>query len=463
MRSRQTSAVAEAGTGQVALVFFLFVSFLCSTTGRPAATAQERNPVEAAGYYQRGLAEARAGNEAAAISNFEHSLALDPNRFETYKALDAVLSKQRRWTTIVQYWTQYIELHPDDGRAYCQRGGAYSWLHNTAQAAADAEKACSLGDQVCCDVVRAHQAPSHAAAGEQPWDPEAIRVLTAVFTVVLMGCVLLIMRFIWFPKTRGSMDMPKRTRYFSMGIGDLDRPAATFYLFLLSSGLTGIALAILFYIRLIGARAMILLLSPMTLAVMGIYLFVRGLAIFREFRVILTSAESPIRGLAMGFVEVHGKATGAQTLPSPLSGSPCFFYKAVITDKSGAESEEVGGNPFYLVDATGAVRVDPTGLECDLLPNYDAGSRQYPRVEYCILPGHWYDLAGTCVENPHPRDDEDRNMIVKGSEEPTFLISWRSEKGIKTRVGRRARYCIFVGAALILLGAAIGLWFFGLL
>jgi hypothetical protein len=39
-------------------------------------------------------------------------------------------------------------------------------------------------------------------------------------------------------------------------------------------------------------------------------------------------------------------------------------------------------------------------------------------------------------------------MIVKGQNEPTFLISWRSEKQVQSTLRKRAALHIFGGAAL---------------
>jgi len=255
-----------------------------------------------------------------------------------------------------------------------------------------------------------------------------------------------------------------------------------------------------------------------TVAVLGVYFFARGLAVYREFRVLLGTPETPIRSLAMGFVEVHGKATGGETVTGPVSKTPCFYYRVTLKGRGTTHnikgevvsttyfSTDEGGKCFYLQDATGKVRVNPTGMETDLLLNKETklalaqvnplvgliralSARKPPPLsaqdelinyaknviqpdgslygcqfwEYCVLPGHWYDLAGTCMENPEPRDERDRNMIAKGSNEPTFLISWRSEKGIKARVQRRAVLDIVVGGVLIMLGAAAGLAVFGLL
>lgn len=463
------------------LRFLLALAFVgeCSASTLAAQWARRAGGVhDAESYYTRALAEMRAGDDDAAISDLERTIALDPDRFEAYDALDDVLSKHRQWATAVRYWARYIQRHPDDGRAYCEQGGAYSWLHDTAHMRADAEKACSLGDQQCCQIIskfRARRAPSPAASSREPLP----RIIWALLAMMLCFPVLVVIYFILGPKLSSPLD-----------------------LFLKSAGFSGAALCILYFIlyfiHVVKEVPLVPLFCAMTPAAMGAILYAKGLSIYREFRVVLDTPGSPIEGLAMGFVEVHGKATGAETVPSPVGKTPCFFYKVVLEGTwldhghSGDFCKvDLGGTPFYLQDATGKVRVDLTGAEYDLLLNKEArfklsGWRKInveadeliryadfltpewqdiPEChfsEYCVLPGHWYDLAGTCVENPEPQDNEDRNMIVKGREEPTFLISWRSEKGIKAWVHRRAARDIYVGGALILLGAAIGLAIVGL-
>ena len=83
-------------------------------------------------------------------------------------------------------------------------------------------------------------------------------------------------------------------------------------------------------------------------------------------------------------------------------------------------------------------------------------SGRFRFTESCIQPGHWYDVTGTCGENPSPMDDDDRNLIMKGENEPTFLISWRSPKDVESRMRRRATLYIFGGTALTI-GCA-GVW-----
>jgi hypothetical protein len=80
--------------------------------------------------------------------------------------------------------------------------------------------------------------------------------------------------------------------------------------------------------------------------------------------------------------------------------------------------------------------------------NLGGSGTRYRFTEYLILPEHWYDVTGTCAENPSPKDESDRNLILKGKNEPTFVISWRNEKGIEGTIRKRAFKYVLGGAAL---------------
>jgi hypothetical protein len=92
-----------------------------------------------------------------------------------------------------------------------------------------------------------------------------------------------------------------------------------------------------------------------------------------------------------------------------------------------------------------------------------AASGSYRLTEYCLLPGQALDVTGTCAENPQPRDEYDRNIIVKGTNEPTFLISSRTEKGVQSHILKRTLWMVFGGAALAIVCLAILLGKLGLL
>ncbi|MGO8819152.1 MAG: hypothetical protein ACLQVG_31315 [Terriglobia bacterium] len=248
----------------------------------------------------------------------------------------------------------------------------------------------------------------------------------------------------------------------------------------------------------------------------GLCYFYKGFRVFREYRVLMDTPEIPIRSAAMGLVEIHGKATGIPPIPSPVTQTPCYFYKVDIehwvTDKNGGHWNhlvtDADGMKFYLADNTGKVLVDAHQAEYDLPqttrvetgrgpamvgrlvagidgPARPAGAPEIPAdlwtyaskavarrkgsgifggatgngqryrlTEYLVAPEHWYDITGTCAENPQPQDENDRNMIMKGTNEPTFLITFRSEKEIRRTLRNRAAQYIFGGAiaAVVCLG-----------
>jgi len=87
----------------------------------------------------------------------------------------------------------------------------------------------------------------------------------------------------------------------------------------------------------------------------------------------------------------------------------------------------------------------------------------YRLTESCLLPGEWYDIMGTCVENPAPRDEDDHNIIRKGANEPTFLISSKAQKEIQLGLRKSALGMILGGAAIAIVCLALFLERVGLL
>jgi hypothetical protein len=87
---------------------------------------------------------------------------------------------------------------------------------------------------------------------------------------------------------------------------------------------------------------------------------------------------------------------------------------------------------------------------------------RYRLRESLILPGQEYHVTGTCVENPAASDAHDRNMIVQGKNEKTFLISWKPEQELRQGLQKRAVGMVFGGAALALICLALLLGHLGL-
>ena len=322
----------------------------------------------------------------------------------------------------------------------------------------------------------------------------------------------------------------------------------------------------------------------------GIYMFYKGFRTYREYNVLEDTPRMPIRSVPMGFVHISGKAKSAQLLSSPLTKTPCCFYRVEIDqwkthDRSSSWQHictDADGYRFYVEDATGRVLVDAHAAEYDLpatterivssanataahngsgstdselleyvtyaqghhmmdamshwldnkldqarergsldpekqqkLDNFQAMLHALPDIqktgklpldlvakamsmrgpaanpekearrqfvleqlqqvpttqasvtlppemlhkhadgrfrlrEYVVLPDHEYFVSGTCAENPTPQDAHDRNLIMKGKTEPTFLISSQSGQQATKKVGRASFKMIFLGAALSL-------------
>ena len=240
----------------------------------------------------------------------------------------------------------------------------------------------------------------------------------------------------------------------------------------------------------------------------GVYWFIKGFAGYREYRFLADTPELPIGSIPMGLVHIHGKAWSDKVLSSPVTRTPCLFYTVEIERWSDESERSAGwrhyltdsnGVEFFLQDKSGKVRIDAHGAKLDLpgsyrcrtglvawvggfmdllhnwktllaphsLPAPDEDLRAYVGslappsggdfrlTESCLLPGRWYDLIGTCVENPNAKDERERNMIVKGENDPTYFISYRSEQALESSLRSRAIRQIFVGAGLSIVCAAL--------
>jgi hypothetical protein len=89
--------------------------------------------------------------------------------------------------------------------------------------------------------------------------------------------------------------------------------------------------------------------------------------------------------------------------------------------------------------------------------NMDFGNHPYRFTEYCLVAGRPTHVLGSCTENPNPAGEGDRNLIKKGENEKTFLISTKSEKQLERSLRLRAFLMILIGAALIVGGVAVAL------
>ena len=106
----------------------------------------------------------------------------------------------------------------------------------------------------------------------------------------------------------------------------------------------------------------------------GLWFFFKGFRVMREYKVLDDTPRMPIRSVPMGFVHIRGKAESAQLLSSPLSKTPCCFYKVEIDQwKSKGNSHEwvhictdCNGYQFHLRDDTGVILIDAHSADYDL-------------------------------------------------------------------------------------------------
>ncbi len=91
-----------------------------------------------------------ADGGATDVATLEAAAEAAPDDFEAHRALDYALARTRQYDRIIAMWTKYIAAHPQDGRAYLERGGAYFDSHRLSESHADASTACDLGVTEAC-------------------------------------------------------------------------------------------------------------------------------------------------------------------------------------------------------------------------------------------------------------------------------------------------------------------------
>ena len=96
--------------------------------------------------------------------------------------------------------------------------------------------------------------------------------------------------------------------------------------------------------------------------------FLYGFVFLRLRRRMADTPTSRIRSLAMGMVEVKGRALRQYALVSPMARVPCVYYRLTRYRRQGRERQwkvssiSTSNNvPFAVEDATGRVSVDPAG------------------------------------------------------------------------------------------------------
>jgi hypothetical protein len=222
---------------------------------------------------------------------------------------------------------------------------------------------------------------------------------------------------------------------------------------------------------------------------MGAFVVIMGYRMLGRKRLIENTPTSTIRSIAMGLVELKGKAVAAkETLTAPLSGKKCFRYWWIVEelhhDKDGHEqwrTVKSGSNavPFHLQDSTGKVLIDCTAGEIDVPTTYNVGSgigHDPPKEvqafldkegikwsgwvfnkpmryrESALVPNTQLYLMGEAMDNPEvsASPEHTENIIVRKGKDKIMYISTRDEKKI-------TRSLAIGGVIAIIFGIVLGL------
>ena len=179
----------------------------------------------------------------------------------------------------------------------------------------------------------------------------------------------------------------------------------------------------------------------------GIWGFFWGFKRLRRKRLIENIPTSTIRSLALGLVELCGKAEKATHLSSPLTKTECVLYKYLVEEyrRRGKSSEWVtiaSGDsfyaPFWINDATARIMVFPLRAELILPVDYkfttglgkkipaflqefmdthgiSYGSWLFRRTlrfrEWFIRPGENVYVLGTAKKTEAPQKDRNSELI----------------------------------------------------
>ncbi|MEK6817103.1 MAG: GIDE domain-containing protein [Nanoarchaeota archaeon] len=239
--------------------------------------------------------------------------------------------------------------------------------------------------------------------------------------------------------------------------------------------------------------------------VVGIYLFISGFKWFRQKRTIENMPTSKVRSLAMGLVEVYGKAMPyrGKMFKSPFSSEKCLWCRWTVEEyrSNGKHSSWVTvrngvmSNYFLLDDGTGEVVVDPDGAKIDIPMDNEFKSRTFNRNltksaitflasqnyshttlfglgkdirlrEYFIAPDDKLYVIGTAGDNPLVEEataqkNEADIMIQRGKD--FYFISDTNEREVVAKFNLKVFGGLVGGSTLILGSLAVIFWFLGML
>ena len=96
------------------------------------------------------VVSARTDSGQVTLAALKERAEKSPDDRAALQEYDYALARQGRYQEVIDLWTGYLRRHPDDARAYMERGGAFFQSGRRAEAVADARRACELGLNESC-------------------------------------------------------------------------------------------------------------------------------------------------------------------------------------------------------------------------------------------------------------------------------------------------------------------------
>lgn len=103
---------------------------------------------------QGDLRQRMGTTDRSDVERLREALGEKPDDYDAHLRVDHALAAQNRFAEVVSMWDVYLEKHPDDARAYYERGGAQYRQRKREEAMADLKRACDLHMQRACDGLR---------------------------------------------------------------------------------------------------------------------------------------------------------------------------------------------------------------------------------------------------------------------------------------------------------------------
>jgi hypothetical protein len=248
----------------------------------------------------------------------------------------------------------------------------------------------------------------------------------------------------------------------------------------------------------------------------GPWVFWRGFRHLHTVRLIENTPTAHIRAMAMGLVELHGRAHARSVQAAPFSGRECAYWEVDVSVRGrGRNSWTVvhrnrSGHPFFLEDDTGIALVYPQGADCRLRfgteeecfgltpPSpYAEYLSEHPTVmtsmarlsmmrfrERALEDGQEVYVIGTATPRGQARvvsegealatgtdgdpwtarlralDHEACAIVRRGENESTFIIAQEQERDLATGLRLKAAAMILGGPPIALFG--LGYWLLAL-